>query len=160
MTEARFALQTVEPRASTLERDLSPTVASEARPSREGNPTMALAVGGTLLVAIALAGVVFAMRRKVPTPGGSVVPKRYENLLAVSSSLGIYGAILKGLGILFGVGAIFGAYEAGGVEFGVVIVGGGIFSGLALYTMGLFLAAGGEALLALADIATNTTNAR
>jgi hypothetical protein len=49
MTEADLALQKVEARAADpgFGRDLSSTVSSEARPSREGDPTMALAVGGT-----------------------------------------------------------------------------------------------------------------
>jgi hypothetical protein len=80
---------------------------------------------------------------------------RYENLLAVSSSLQSQGGVLKVLGLV----AVCAASAAGywwGLPFGVAIVGLGVVLGVGMYVGGTFMAAAGEGLLALADIAKNT----
>lgn len=92
------------------------------------------------------------------TPSGGGVakaPSRYGNLLAVSGSLRSYGGTLQFLGIIVAIASLFAGYYAG-LPFGVAVVVAGIVLAIGLHAMGTFIAATGEGLLAVADIATNT----
>jgi hypothetical protein len=90
----------------------------------------------------------------VPVGGGG--RDRYKNLLAVSESLRTYGGLLKVLAGVVVVGSLLAGWSAGGAWVAALFIGGVGF-GLVLYATGLLIAAMGEGLLALADIATNTT---
>jgi hypothetical protein len=80
---------------------------------------------------------------------------RYANLFAVSSSLRAYGATLKVLGIIVAIMAALGGFYAGVPWlFACIIVG--VVVGIGLHVTGTFIAAAGEGLLAVADIALNT----
>jgi len=80
---------------------------------------------------------------------------RYDNLLAVSAGLQTQGSILKIVGMItFGGGGIAGYWW--GLPFGVGIVALGVIMGVGMYVMGTMVAAMGEGLLALSDIAVNT----
>ncbi len=85
-------------------------------------------------------------------------PKRYTNLLDVSGSLRAYGGFLKVLGWLVGVVGVLGGLTAmekvGGYALVIAVLG--IVGGITLHATGTVIAAIGESLLALADIATNT----
>ncbi len=83
---------------------------------------------------------------------------RYKNLLAVSESLRTYGGLLKVFGWIVGGVAILVAlvfYSEGGMKLVAALTG--LLFAVALHVAGTFIAAAGEGLLALADIATNTT---
>ncbi len=77
---------------------------------------------------------------------------RYGNLLDISSAMQTQGGILKFLGLLTAVGGSVGGYFTVGL-FGLAIA---IPAGITFYVFGTFTAAAGEAMMALADIATNT----
>jgi hypothetical protein len=87
-----------------------------------------------------------------------VVSARYDNLTTVSSGLQAQGSVMKVIGLITVCGASVGGYHEG-LPFGVLIVGFGILAGVGMYVGGTFMAAAGEGLLALADIAKNTTRA-
>jgi hypothetical protein len=84
--------------------------------------------------------------------------RRYENLLAVSGSISAYGRAIKILGLVMGagglIGGVVGLASSNAWGFGLAILG--VFLGLVLHASGTVIAAMGEGLLALADIATNT----
>lgn len=94
-------------------------------------------------------------------PRGS--KRRYDNLMTVSTSLRGYGRILKIGGWIIGIGGgLAGAAASGGGGsdlskiIGIPIVVLGCAAGLAVHAMGTTIAAIGEGLLALSDIALNT----
>ena len=83
---------------------------------------------------------------------------RYANLDAVSATLRTQGKLLKVVGLV-GVGvAVLGALMEGSNSPGlaVAVAVAGVCGGGVLYAAGLLIAAGGEVLLALGDIARNT----
>jgi hypothetical protein len=86
---------------------------------------------------------------------GSEGSTRYANLFAVSSSLRTYGATLKVLGIIVALMATLGGVYTGMPSFFVCIIVG-VVVGIGLHVTGTFIAAAGEGLLAVADIALNT----
>jgi hypothetical protein len=87
--------------------------------------------------------------------------RRYDNLTAVSAALRGYGGILKIGGWIIGIGGgVAGAAVAGGHNgsalIGVPLLVLALAAGLAVHAMGTTIAALGEGLLALSDIALNT----
>ena len=95
-----------------------------------------------------------------PTVGASmnglVSMNRYANLLTVSNSMRGYGGLLKILGILTAVLGVFGGLNIGGVSGVACALLGGV-AGISIHCAGVLVAAFGESMLALADIAQNTT---
>lgn len=83
---------------------------------------------------------------------------RYDNLIAVGGGLRGYGAVLKAMGGFAFFGGILFAFilGLGGNGGGALAAGAVAFLGVVLYTTGMLVAAMGEALKALADIAINT----
>lgn len=93
-------------------------------------------------------------------PRGS--KRRYDNLVAVSTSLRGYGGVLKIGGWVIGIGGLVAGAMAGGAHDGLsklmsvpILVMAGA-AGLAVHAMGTTIAAMGEGLLAVSDIALNT----
>lgn len=85
--------------------------------------------------------------------------KRYANLLDVSGSLRAYGALLKVLGWVVASLGLLGGFVAAdklGGAGALIVVLFTFVTGVILHVAGTFIAAMGESLLALADIATNT----
>jgi hypothetical protein len=80
---------------------------------------------------------------------------RYGNLQAVSSGLQTQGSILQFAGAGVAALSVVGGYFWG-LPFGAALVALGIVLGMGMYVSGTFIAAAGEAMLALADIAMNT----
>lgn len=132
-----------------------PTFASAATKPVEEPAVPALPAPPATLIA-AMAELSATPRRRASV---APTPTRYANLHSVSESLRSYGTFLKFLGVLAGVGGVIGGYMASG-KLGVLALGLvmaiGIVAGVALHATGTFIAAMGEGLLALADIATNT----
>jgi len=92
-----------------------------------------------------------------PGPGAAESgAARYKNLHTVSGSLRAYGGIVKGVGIVLGIAGVGGGFTIHQTAIGLVVIGAGIFLGVFLHATGTVIAAMGEGLLALADIATNT----
>jgi hypothetical protein len=93
-------------------------------------------------------------------PRGS--KRRYDNLLAVSASLRGYGRVLKLGGWVIGIGGGLAGAAAGGAGenlsklMSIPILVMACAAGLAVHAMGTTIAAMGEGLLALSDIALNT----
>ena len=93
-------------------------------------------------------------------PRGS--KRRYDNLVAVSASLRGYGGVLKIGGWVIGIGGVVAGAVAGGAHDGlsklmsVPILVMACAAGLAVHAMGTTIAAMGEGLLAVSDIALNT----
>jgi hypothetical protein len=83
---------------------------------------------------------------------------RYANLDAVSATLRTQGKVLKVIGLAGGgvalLGALMEASNSAGLAVAVAVAG--VCGGGILYAAGLLIAAGGEVLLALGDIARNT----
>lgn len=81
---------------------------------------------------------------------------RYKNLAGVGAALTTWGGILKVLAVvIFGagvLGVIFGFGEPWIAGVGVM----GVLAGVIVAVLGMLIAAVGEALLALKDIAVNT----
>ena len=85
---------------------------------------------------------------------------KYSNLISAGKVIATYGGIIKALGIIAGIAGIILIMVAILRELGMpaFFAGGGIIlTGLALFVSGLFMAAFGEAAIALADIAINTS---
>jgi hypothetical protein len=97
------------------------------------------------------------------TPASKVmVPrmaKTYPNLISAGEMQAAYGRFVKGIGIAIGViGAIAGliAADKGGIGDAFVVWGLALPIALIIHVIGTFVAAAGEAMQALADIATNS----
>jgi hypothetical protein len=88
---------------------------------------------------------------------GAVEASRYKNLHAVSGMLRSYGEALKLIAWLLGGLGLLGALFADGALAKIMALTAGLLVGLSLHVTGTFIAAMGEGLLALADIALNTT---
>jgi ribosomal protein L40E len=88
--------------------------------------------------------------------------KTYPNLQDAGSMLGAYGIGLKFLGALCAIlGVAFGIWFKANsygpmLEFWPMLIFGGVFAGINLWVIGTFMAAIGESMGALADIATNS----
>jgi hypothetical protein len=83
--------------------------------------------------------------------------RRYDNLVNVSGALQSYGMAVKYLAaVALVVGVIGGFAGSNNTGFAVAIVFAAVLAAVSLYAAGLMIAAMGEGLLALADIATNT----
>jgi hypothetical protein len=82
---------------------------------------------------------------------------RYDNLLSVSSGLQTQGGVLKVIGLIPVIAAFVGAYlMRDSPGFAAVAFVVGLALGVGLYALGTLVAAMGEGLMALADIAVNT----
>ena len=82
---------------------------------------------------------------------------RYDNLISVSSGLQTQGGVLKIIGMITaGSGCMGGFFMRESFGMALVAVVAGIVFGVGFYVAGTFVAAAGEALLALSDIAVNT----
>lgn len=96
----------------------------------------------------------------LPAPGSflrAALEARYSNLASVASSLSLYGGILKVLAFLLIGGGVLGV--AVGVTSGAWIAAVSILVfiiGIGIWALGLLIAALGEGLLALKDIAVST----
>jgi hypothetical protein len=85
--------------------------------------------------------------------------KTYPNLISAGEMQAAYGRFVKGIGIAIGViGAIAGliAADKGGIGGAFVVWGLALPIALIIHVIGTFVAAAGEAMQALADIATNS----
>jgi hypothetical protein len=90
--------------------------------------------------------------------GGSLMADKYENLTAAGTGLKGYGTALKALGFAVGVGGVVVLFILSERSFGMGVVafaGGGV-AGIMLHWAGTLVAAFGEAMFALRDIARNT----
>lgn len=87
----------------------------------------------------------------------SLTEARYKNLAGVGDGLSTWGGILKVLGfVIFGAG-VLGIVVGLGTTGWIVGVGAlGLLVGIIVAVLGMLVAAVGEALLAIRDIAVNT----
>lgn len=87
----------------------------------------------------------------------SLTEARYRNLAGVGDGLSTWGGILKVLGfVIFGAG-VLGIVVGLGTTGWIVGVGAfGLLVGIIVAVLGMLVAAVGEALLAIRDIAVNT----
>jgi hypothetical protein len=85
---------------------------------------------------------------------------RNSNLLSASRMLCRYGDALKLVGIAIAAVGVLGAVFADGLAWKLMSLAIAFLAGLTMHVTGTFIAATGEGLLALADIAENTARAR
>ncbi len=125
------------------------------------NTALVCKVGGTTWSPVAT---VVLARRPLPVPAAETVavgttlePRRYKNLESVAGSLSGVGRMLQVLSVVLLVGGVLGALYAysGSPLLAFSLVGTTILA-LPVYAIGVLIAAGGEALLALRDIAVHT----
>ena len=84
--------------------------------------------------------------------------KRYPNLVSVGAMQASYGNFVKAIGILVGITGVIAALviSRNSLELAFVVLVVALLLALGIHALGTFLAAIGEAMLALADIATNS----
>lgn len=84
----------------------------------------------------------------------SEIETHYHNLASVGAGTVTYGQLIQGLGWLFGIGGVFAIFALEG--FSKLAGAVPVFLGVFVHIAGTMIAAAGEAMNALKDIAVNT----
>ena len=80
---------------------------------------------------------------------------RYANLTSVGDSLKTNGIIVKAVGLVAAAAGVFGGIQVGG-GMGIAVGVAAVVGGLLLHSVGTLIAAAGEGLLAVKDVAEHT----
>jgi len=89
--------------------------------------------------------------------GKHPIISRYSDAYVIARSVSAFGATVKFLALVLGVGISILGFSSGSKELGIGAIGLGVIAGLAIYVLGTIVAAQGQILKATLDTAVNSS---